>query len=535
MFHNKIYKQKNKEDNLIAIAKNFISYCKLSINLFSVKKKLEAHPDYPTLGALADTFLYWNIKTLSLKLSPDQLNSIPLPAVVHFHGDNGGFMLLTKISHEFVFYIDPVQGKRIKESISEFNKKWSGYTLLTETNKYSGEENFEQKKREAIKKKVFKIFFTIIFIFLLLKLLTQVKFLELNLLLILKLIGFIVSFFLIKKEVGGTGFFLDKICNWNEKTNCEKVLNSSASKIFGWRFSEIGLLYFSGGFLALLFTSFNLSTNFNGIYLILMALNVISLPYTIFSIFYQWRIINQWCPLCLLIQLILWIEYFIFMSFMSWEIPSWNTFVLIGLWSFLLPVFIWSLIRSNIFKINEYKEFSYQVQKFKRNSSVFKVIMDNEINFNGCDIPHELIFGNKDADHVLTILLSFRCPACKDLYLKLNSIEYLFENIKIKIRFANEKNKDIMDHLLSLLIVEDEDIVKEAIKAKYMTKNVLVWKKQFPIKIKPDDAEISALRNAYKKWLVATRVNYSPALFLNEARLPHFYSIDDLKIHLMKL
>ena len=35
---------------------------------------------------------------------------------------------------------------------------------------------------------------------------------------------------------------------------------------------------------------------------LLLGINILALPYTIFSVYYQWRVAKQWCVLCLVVQ-----------------------------------------------------------------------------------------------------------------------------------------------------------------------------------------------------------------------------------------
>lgn len=59
--------------------------------------------------------------------------------------------------------------------------------------------------------------------------------------------------------------------------------------------------YFVGGFISLLVAG---SQAINVLY-VLAWLNVLTLPYTLFSVYYQWKVARQWCVLCLTVQGIL--------------------------------------------------------------------------------------------------------------------------------------------------------------------------------------------------------------------------------------
>lgn len=95
---------------------------------------------------------------------------------------------------------------------------------------------------------------------------------------------------------------LQKVCTGIAKGDCNAVLTGKQAKLFSWlSWSEVGFFYFTGCLLVLLFSANTLN---NSIALIAW-LNILSLPYTIFSIYYQWRVAKQWCVLCLVVQALL--------------------------------------------------------------------------------------------------------------------------------------------------------------------------------------------------------------------------------------
>lgn len=116
---------------------------------------------------------------------------------------------------------------------------------------------------------------------------------------IITLAGLFVSCLLLWYEVDRANPALQKICTGAKNVNCGAILNSKQAKLFGsisW--SEVGFFYFSVSYLLLLLQGYNA--------LPLVAwLNIFALPYTVFSIYYQWRVAKQWCVLCLWVQAIL--------------------------------------------------------------------------------------------------------------------------------------------------------------------------------------------------------------------------------------
>jgi uncharacterized membrane protein len=204
------------------------------------------------------------------------------------------------------------------ESIAEFSQKWQGITLLTQPNEKSGEEDYSKNRKFEIIENL-RNPFIISGLIVILGYFIGTHFTNLTIensshfyaFLIAKFAGVIVSCFLIWYGIDANNSFLRSVCEINSKTNCGNILNTEAAKIFGWlTWSEIGLFYFVGCFLALLFSSNLLET-----LLILKWLNVLALPYTVWSVYYQAFVAKEWCVLCLMVQILLWVEFLLYHQF----------------------------------------------------------------------------------------------------------------------------------------------------------------------------------------------------------------------------
>lgn len=92
--------------------------------------------------------------------------------------------------------------------------------------------------------------------------------------------------------------------NNSEKKDCDAVLTSKGAEIIkDYKLSDFSLLYFSTLFLL----TFILQTNQSIVY----TLSLVALPITIYSIYYQYKVVKKWCLLCLKIVGILWLQGFI--------------------------------------------------------------------------------------------------------------------------------------------------------------------------------------------------------------------------------
>ncbi|MCK5058279.1 MAG: vitamin K epoxide reductase family protein [Candidatus Aminicenantes bacterium] len=168
------------------------------------------------------------------------------------------------------------------------------------------------------------------------------------LIVILKIVGFAASFLLILGELGHPLF--DAICPKWEKIDCHAVMKSPASKLFGLiPMADIGGIYFSGGIILICFSVVN-PHFFNQVYL-LGILNLLTLPYTIFSLLYQVFVVKYFCFLCLIVQMVFWLEFSQFYSFVFAGFPRFTAADFLPfIWAFGLPLFAWLFFRPLIKK-----------------------------------------------------------------------------------------------------------------------------------------------------------------------------------------
>lgn len=99
----------------------------------------------------------------------------------------------------------------------------------------------------------------------------------------------------------------ERLCAVSNQTDYNAVLNSKGSKLFGWfSWADAGIIYFSSLSLALLVSLFTGGGNSINTFTVLA---VCSLPFTLFSVLYQWRVVKKWCTLCLLTVTTLWLQF----------------------------------------------------------------------------------------------------------------------------------------------------------------------------------------------------------------------------------
>ncbi len=191
------------------------------------------------------------------------------------------------------------------------------------------------------------------------------------------------------------------------------MLDSPAANVTTWlSWSEIGFFYFAGG---LLYTC--LPEWLSGQKQILLGVfNLIALPYTLFSIYYQWRVARQWCILCLIVQALLWIEFVIFQTGMEQHGLFRMNSLALATFAYGLPVLLYAFLKP--FMINALQTRRYQVQlsRLKNDPAVFKTLLEKQPKAPDWLPDTVITLGNPAAEHTLIMVTNLFCNPCKRIY-----------------------------------------------------------------------------------------------------------------------
>jgi uncharacterized membrane protein len=520
------------EKNAFVALNNLLKIAKVKVTETTLKNKLLQHSDFPTLVSLSDVLTDLKVDNMATRINPYQLSEIPLPAIAHFE-DGSGYGIINKIENNQVEWLHEKMGIRL-ESIAEFSQKWQGITLLAQPNGNSGEENYSKNRRFEIIENS-RNPFIISGLLLILGYFIVINFTNLSVenpnyfyaFLIAKFAGVIVSCFLIWYSIDANNSFLRSVCEINSKTNCGNILNSEAANFFGWlTWSEIGLFYFMGGFIALLF-----SNNLNETLLILKWLNVLALPYTIWSVYYQAFVAKEWCVLCLTVQVLLWVEFFTLspISF-TLNIDIINSFINLSL-CFLSVTILWAFIKKPIQNSGRFDETYNTLQKIKFDPDFVKGILSTERMlppiFEGMKV---LKMGNPEAENIITLALSPSCASCSRTFSEVQKLVHNNTQFRCEIIFstsneANHVGGQVARGLLSLPLEQMEEASQKWFRN--IKQDQQKWR--LNLGIDEDSKEIYQQMAFHLRWLELAGIVSAPAIFLNKAEIPSVFGVSNIE------
>ena len=296
-------------------------------------------------------------------------------------------------------------------------------------------------------------------------------------------LGLSASVFLLINEFGKLPKIVAQMCHIGKETDCNTITKSAQAKLLGWlSWSEIGVLYFAGAFLVLLLAFF--ANKINDVTSILFILGLLTLPYTLFSVYYQAFVVKKWCPLCLVVLLMLWADVlFLFLSFEKIGFESFNVdiqvFMLI-LVGFLLPVLAWFVAKPFIIKNKKLDNLELALQKYQRDTALFDSFLQAQKTVEIGNFSREIIFGNPDAQTTLLSICNTFCKPCAHAHKEIENLVKHFEDIKFVVRFVvdNDQNSlpnKVLRHLFSL----ENDILPKALDSELL--NYEQWSKKYPL------------------------------------------------------
>jgi uncharacterized membrane protein len=394
------------EQNNINVVYGLLQELRIPVSLNGVSEELEKHPEYGTLLAISETLDHWQVPNASYKLEYEELADAPVPFIAYCAKNE--FLLVTKLDKQNLI----VSNRRYNNhqlSAEEFKKKYRGVSLFAKKGKLSGEPDYYAKRRKEIADRIRLPFvisgaLAIIFIFLFSNpYFPAILSLRIAFLAFFKTLGLVTSVLLLIQSVDADNPLIQKFCGSDDNKNCNAILTSNAAKITtGLSWSEVGFFYFAGTWLVLLFNSRN-----SGLMQLLALINLLSLPYTVYSIYYQWRLGKQWCIFCCAIQALLWLEFFAFTPclFNAAQLPHLNQLgtLFAGL---LAPVLLWVFIKPYLISAQQLPMFKKELFQFKYNKELFKKMLNSENKYALLPEEDTIIIGNREANNVITLVYS---------------------------------------------------------------------------------------------------------------------------------
>nr|WP_199158499.1 cysteine peptidase family C39 domain-containing protein [Pedobacter sp. ASV2] len=517
------------KSNLDSVLFSLIKTLKVKVTEKTIETCLSDHPETPSLLALSDCLTSWNIENQAFRIAREDydVDDLLFPFIAHLPEKGGRFILIKNINAGVVQFSDE-ENKRATMPEEEFLKRWDGIALHAELTAESGEKNYSENK--------FKYFLQSLVLPLgVVLLLSTIGLVFYNssiswsnaLLLLAKLAGLTISVLLLVQSINSNNPFIQNLCSLGGKNNCNAILKSDAAKVTSWlSWSEVGFFYFAGSFLLLLLNPSSIA--------ILAWFNVLALPYTIYSISYQFRSKN-WCVLCCAVQALLWIEFLINIVSGHFTFGLDISLFSVGILAicFLLPIVIWAFFKPFFLDAAQLKPIQNQLKTFKYNSDLFKQALTNQPRYAVSDELLPVLMGNADAETVITMVSNPFCGPCSKAHKTIEEWLQTRDDIQLKVIFStadhdHDSGTKMARHITALSLLKDQSITEKALNAWYdqTNKKYENWAEQFPVSV---NDEVASVTEKHRAWCKMAEITFTPTILINGYKLPEPYRLEDIK------
>ncbi|WP_443943543.1 thioredoxin domain-containing protein [Pedobacter sp. AW1-32] len=516
------------KSNSSSIVHKILEKLGVKFNSSSISSKLEAHPEYPSLLCISDFLSDWSIDNIAFKINKSEYDpdDLEFPFVAHLPEKGGRFIFVESIQNGLVNFSDEkANDQHIDEQ--EFLTRWDGITLNAEANANSAEPNYRSTR---IKSFLNFLYYpaVVILIFAFFYVLPRWNFMNpIGIFIgLVKCIGLLSTILLLVQSVNSSNSFIANLCSLASKNGCNAILKSDAAKLTSWlSWSEVGFFYFFGSLVFFIFQQ-------NSIHW-LAWLSLATIPYTIYSIGYQYKNKN-WCLLCCIVQGSLWTEFLLFFIGNAFEMPSFNLEVIpIAILSFLLPITVWVFLKPHFLQSLQLQPLRRQLNKFKYDVDLFNKMLTSQAKYAVDSDLLPVVLGNLDADKTITMVSNLFCNPCMKTHEMLQKWLLEKDDINVKIIFttANKENDErtkVARHIIALNQLDDKKLVEEAIDNWYKRtdKNYEDWAKIFPVVFNLD---LDIVMKKQKEWCRMVEITHTPTILINGYKLPDLYTLEEIK------
>jgi uncharacterized membrane protein len=527
-----------KKDNTTQVLSLFMNALGVPVIDKSIANELAKHPESSSFLAISDVLNYLRVPNAAYGLSFDELlqAEVPVPFIAHTAIKDEEFVLVTGISDMYVT-ISNLKVNNYEISVNDFKGLYGGSILVAEKEEGSGEPDYAVKRGKEVLNNLrvpvvvagcALLFFTFL-------LLNQQYTTAFNwpvaLLTLFKTAGLITSVLLLMQSIDSNNPMINKLCRGGGNINCNAILASDAAKIseeLSW--SEVGFFYFSGTWLVLLFNAGN-----NGILQLLALLNIVSLPYTFYSIYYQWRIAKQWCLFCCAVQALLWLEFFAFLPYFPYgglhviDSAGWGG-VISGL---ALPILAWIFVKPHLQNSTQLVPLKKELNEFKYNTGQFEKGLNESEKYKLPDEDDIIVLGNREAEKIITVVSNLYCKPCAKAHKALDEWLAGRDDIKLQLLFTPDKkdpDAQVAQHFMALKLTRDEQTLKQALNDWYSRKykDYVSLVKHYPVNAYDPGYYMKYLKRQ-RNWLRIPPITATPTLFINGRKVPKNYNAEDIK------
>jgi uncharacterized membrane protein/thiol-disulfide isomerase/thioredoxin len=527
----------------------FVAYCfvkqlKVKVTQTTLTKSIEENAYYPSLLSLSDALTRFKIPNNAYEVDTDNFGDLQAPFIAYANlpGTGSDFVLVTAVTAETISYLYGSK-KPITVSKTDFLQQFKNVVLIADPVEESGEPDYgaklAQEQAATNKKTLWAAGVAILLLLAVTANITGLTALAFCVLRIIKFTGLAAAILLLALEINKNNAFVKNICSAGGKTNCDAVLGSKAAKIWGISWGEIGFFYFASTTLLLLTPVIS----FVGKTAIISITNALAAPYIVFSVYYQWRVAKQWCPLCLTVQAVLaaelvWSMFNFWLPALHSPMPMSNYVLLTdGGWmgaALGVPILAWYGLKPIFTKAKDYQLYYNAYKRLQYNPETFNSQLMQQPKAAESWQRLGITIGNPRAENTIIKVCNPYCGPCAKAHPKLEELIHQNNNVNLKIIFTARNNEHdrsaaVVKHLLAVAAEGNSLKTQQALDDWYLAdkKDYQAFAIKYPMngELTQQDNKVEAM----DIWCRETEIMHTPTIFVNGYRLPENYNVEELK------
>ncbi|WP_223580100.1 thioredoxin domain-containing protein [Sphingobacterium sp. GVS05A] len=480
------------------------------------------HPHKYSLFGISDMLSHYKIRNGAINVDnkSEDIFNIETPFVTKVAND---FCIINQVSSEYVSYSI---GSRIKQSrIEIFCEEWCGTALLFRKESESIEPNYLSNKKKAQIESLLKMTsISVLFIIIGLSIYKENSNRNIDFLFsfIINSAGIQVGFLLIQKQLDWNNDYTNKICSLFKHADCNTLLQSDAAKLLNTlTWSEIGFGYFIANMFVIIF----LPTFFH----YYAHLCLLTIPYILWSLWYQRILAKTWCILCLFTLCILFsiiITNLLSGIYLSYDMNLFDA-------CFVLCIYLFSILSihmlvKQISNNNKTNHIIQQVNSLIANREVVSIILKDQPHYRINKNFSSIHFGDPNSETVITIITNPHCISCATTHKEVFELLKHSKNIAIQYVFTSFSGFEDSSKLLIALFFDKNVDTIEAYNKWFLRKNK---QKELYSQFSSIDLSSTTVRNEFdkhKQWTEEMAVEVTPTILINGYKIPINWSVNDL-------
>lgn len=517
------------------IVDEFLNRLGISYNKQTVHNFFSIHPYHPSLASISDLLDSFKIDNAGVEIGKENFSRIPVPFIAQTSSSEGDYCLITAVDADNVTYLNE-KNEWVNAPLTRFFMQYSGAVLVAEKMEQSGEPAYLVNKKTYQRKAIHIIaaIALVIFAFTAILLYQSVGVTLVPVLLfVLKTLGVAVCVLLLIQTFDAGNPFVNRLCSSNSGNGCSNILGLQAAKIFNGAvsWSEIGFFYFLAGMLVLCLSGGNPATM-----LFLSLLNLLALPYTVYSIGFQYKA-KTWCKLCISIQILLWLEFFTTVSYLSHAFNNFSLYkgpLFLFITTVAISIALWLIVKPFLKANLQIPKLQQDINLFKKDEHIFYTMLDQQPKVEPIPLQYKIALGNPSAAFEITFVSNPYCMPCANMHQKLLPVlEECKNDLLLNIIFtASSNTKDSRNEIIKILMTvywqKGKDAFEQALHEWFTNGfgHAKAWIEKYYAEGGDTTEE---LFQAHRDWCEENNITHTPALFLNNHLHLSEYNFNDLK------